>query len=308
MSKRTIAAYESAFRYIHENLIPLRGEAIIIDFEKAIRKALVQVLRSIDSVLVILGCWFHFCQALRRKVAQMSELFEKINTDEKYRDIFRRFQCLPLLPLHHIESSFRDLAKEALNLDKQLFAPFVNYFNREWMNIVTPKHFCVYMRDKRTTGDAESFNSKLNQLFKAHPGLFLFCETLQQLEAVCSTQLINYVNGTEQKDGTNKYYKKRSKLIREVSVKHKDDPVVLLKVLANQKYKILYSSNEITANEEDVKMAATAELYADQNDKVNTRFPKTDESKHDDLGTKFDDAEKYILHYSGITDNFPNPY
>lgn len=176
-------AYESVFRYIHDNLIPLRGEAIIIDFEKGMRRGPKNVLKEVGSNMDILGCWFHFCQALRRALARMPELFDKVQSDEVYKEIFRRFQCLPLLPMNHIEKEFRDLCKEALKIDKKSFSTFINYFNNEWMKIVTPHHFCVYMRDKRTTADAESFNKKVNQLFKTHGSFFSFCEILRNLYA-----------------------------------------------------------------------------------------------------------------------------
>lgn len=71
MSHKTTKAYVSVLKYIHDNLIPLTGAGIIIDFEKAERLALSQL--NLD--IVIYGCWFHFCQALRRKMATMGELF-----------------------------------------------------------------------------------------------------------------------------------------------------------------------------------------------------------------------------------------
>lgn len=182
MSKRTIEAYESAFQYIHDNLIPLIGDGIIIDYEKAMRRALIKVLASINSNMQVLGCWFHYCQALRRKLAKTSALFEEIRCDEKNKDIFRRFQCLPLLPLHHIESSFRSSSKEALKLDKNLFPSFIDYFNAEWMKIVTPYHFCVYKRDKRTTSVAEAFNGKVSKLFKTHGNFFYLSNHCKKLK------------------------------------------------------------------------------------------------------------------------------
>lgn len=118
MSRRTIECYESVFRYIHQYLTPLFGEAIIIDFEKGMRKALLKTLKSIKSNMLVLGCWFHMCQALRRQMAKIPALSEKVKSNEIYADIFRRFQCLALLPMKYIESTFVNLSKEALKLDK----------------------------------------------------------------------------------------------------------------------------------------------------------------------------------------------
>lgn len=127
-------------------MIPLRGERIIIDFEKAMRRALLKVIKSIDSIIFVLGCWFHFCQSLRRKLSKLPNLFSKVKSNEIYADIFRRFQCFPLLPVHYIKISFIELCKEALKVDQTAFAPFIDYFNDEWIKIVTPYHFCVYMQ------------------------------------------------------------------------------------------------------------------------------------------------------------------
>lgn len=281
MSKRTTEAYESVFNYINDHLIPLRGEAIIIDFEKGIRRALIKVLRKNGSTMIILGCWFHFSQAIRRKLAQMPGLFAKVQSDEKFKEIFRRFQCLPLLPLKDIEITFRELCKEALRLDKGLFTPFINYFYNEWMKIVTPYHFCVYMRGKRTTADAESFNKKVNQLFKTHGGFFLFCETLQKLEASTSNQLMNYVNETQQKDTRNAYYQKRSKLITKIMIDYKENPKLMLKMLANPKNKIIFADNDITVEAEDVEMSAGITLYGNDDTVIYKEISENDESDYD---------------------------
>lgn len=151
MSRKTTKAYYSALKYIHENLIEIAGAGIIIDFEKAERLA----ISKLNTGITIYGCWFHFCQALRRMVATMGELFELVRTDEKAQTIFLQFQCLPLLPADTIEATFKELAKKSLKVST-LFAKFVVYFDREWIKIVKPIHFSVFMRGSRTTGPAET--------------------------------------------------------------------------------------------------------------------------------------------------------
>lgn len=264
MSQRTTEAYESVFNYIHEHLIYLTGDAIIIDFEKAMRKALLRILKKYNSDMLILSCWFHFCQALRRKLAQMPALFEKVKADETYRTIFRRFQCLPLLPLHHIEESFRSLSKTALRLNKDLFAPFVNYFNKEWMKTVTPSHFCLYMRGKRTTAQAESFNGKVNKTFRTHGSFFQFCEISQTIEVATTNELANYINGIQQKDTRHLSDVKRSELIRKLSIEYENNPQLLLNALANPKNATLYAENEISTGKEEIENTADVELYGNE--------------------------------------------
>lgn len=97
----------------------------------------------------------------------MGELFELVRTDDIAMTIFRQFQCLALLPADKIEITFKDLAKKTLKVSP-LFSNFIDYFNREWIKIVKPIHFSVFMRGTRTTGSAESYNHQVNQRFKTH--------------------------------------------------------------------------------------------------------------------------------------------
>lgn len=139
MSKRTTEAYDAALKYIHKNLIPLVGSGIIIDFEKAMRAA----LRNLNTTIKIYGCWFHFCQALRQKAASMKDLFELIRNNQSTKDIFRRFQCVALLPVDLIEPIFMKLSREALACSKH-FGDFIDYFYVEWIKRVKPEHFSVF--------------------------------------------------------------------------------------------------------------------------------------------------------------------
>lgn len=182
-------------------------------------------------------------------------------------EIFRQFQCLALLPMHHIENTFRILGKEALTLDPALFKQFVNYFHNEWIKIVTPRHFCVYNHKKRTTGDAESYNARCNSYFRAHPSFYQFCEFLQKMEVASSNTLMVYVGGAPQKNKNNtSFYAKRSELIQKLSIRFMDDPNTLLKVLANPKTKVTLSEDNFTMDEESSALAVTDDLYGNEFD------------------------------------------
>lgn len=153
-------------------------------------------LNRLKSEIKVYGCWFHFFQCLRRKVASMKQLFELIRTDSTAKDIFRRFQCLALLPANEIESAFLNLSREALKFP--CFTGLVDYFQDEWIKRVKPQHFSVFLLDTRTTGAAEAFNGKLNKMFKTHGNCFHFCEILQKEEVTKATLLENEIEGTIQ--------------------------------------------------------------------------------------------------------------
>lgn len=261
MSRRTTEAYTSALKYVHEKLISLKGDGFIIDFEKAMRTALQKVVPDIN----LMGCWFHFCQSLRRKMASLKNLHEMIRKGPKSihaKDIFRRFQCLALLPSDKIEPAFLKLSQEALKLSEH-FAEFIDYFHQEWIQRVKPRFFSVFMRHTRTTSAAESFNAKLNRAFKTHGNFYHFIEQLQIEECASTDQLEKYMNGHEQKDKQKPFYKKRAKKIKHYSNLLKNDeinPDMFLKIMANPKNSILYSESDISLHNTEVELSVGAEL------------------------------------------------
>lgn len=139
MSNRTTASYEKVFNYINTEILNLDGATIMTDFERAMRNA----LRKIAPNSVLLACWFHFCQALRRKIASIPELFFLIRSNTEARIFYRQFQCLALLPADKIEAAFVQLAYNALKKFKQ-FERFVKYFDKQWIKSETPEGFSVF--------------------------------------------------------------------------------------------------------------------------------------------------------------------
>lgn len=277
MSQKTTKAYMNVLQYVHDNLLPIDGSGIIIDFEKAERLA----ISKLNTGINILGCWFHFCQALRRKMASIAELFALVRKEEKAKDIFSQFQCLPLLPYAIIESTFKDLAKKALRVST-LFSIFIDYFNREWIKIVKPIHFSVFMRGTKSTGSAESFNRQMNQRFKTHGNFYHFCETLQKEEVVIAQQLENYIGGSMQHQKQPKYLKKRNAAIKKYSIMLQNDeisPMTFLATMANRKHHILYADDDISLN--DLELNSTPELFGGDDDAVYVLNESSDSSDSD---------------------------
>lgn len=259
MSKRSTAAYSSVLKFIHENLIPIEGQSIIIDFEKSMRLALIKL----NTGIMILGCWFHHCQCLRRKLASMPELHKLVRSNDKMKSIFRQFQCLALLPHDLIEPTFIELSKEALKLSP-LFAPFIDYYYNEWIKIVKPIHFSVFMRGMRTTSSAEAINGQINKRFKTHGNFFHFCESMQKEEVVIVEALQNDIGGSIQKNNQTKFYKRRNVLISKYSSMLKKEEITsmqFLKTMANEKNRVLYADSDISESPVEVDLAMQTELY-----------------------------------------------
>ncbi|XP_055306512.1 uncharacterized protein LOC129570813, partial [Sitodiplosis mosellana] len=131
MSRKTTKAYRSVFEFIDENIIKL-GDVLSFttDYEMAMRNALKELFPDVRRF----ACYFHFCQAVKRRAWQTPGLVALIRNNAKVRSIYYQLQCLPLLPPEHIESEFKRLRKEAMELPQRadLFL-FMRYFNDQWI-------------------------------------------------------------------------------------------------------------------------------------------------------------------------------
>lgn len=271
MSRRTTQAYVSALKYVHENLIELEGQGIIIDFESAMRAA----LKIVVPHLPIFGCWFHHVQALRRMMTTMKELHELIRTNLDAKTLFRKFQCLALLPANKIKYAFTWLLKEALEVHGfTQFAPFINYYKNQWLNRVKPIHYSVYKRDVRTTGSAEAFNGKVNKIFRTHGNFFQFVECLRDEEVIKADEFCRHVNGKVQPDKRKKFYKKRSELIRNYSLQLESKKInfkLFVNTMANIDNEVLYSDEVISTHETEVELTVDTELIVGDDIAENTQ-------------------------------------
>lgn len=259
MTKRTIDAYVAA-KFVNDNLITLKASGIIIDFENAMRAS----LKIVVPDLKIYGCWFHHVQALRRMMASMKDLFELVRKNKEAKEIFRKIQCLALLPENLILRAFTWLLREALEVHKFAeFSPFIQYYNNQWIKRVKPAYFSVFKRPTKTTASAEAFNGKSNKQFKTHGNFFNFVETLQREEAIKADQLDRDVKGIVQQDKRKRFYKQRSKLIEKYSNDLENNKLnykQFINIMANVENNILFSEVSISLEDQEIVLSNENEL------------------------------------------------
>lgn len=290
MTRKTQKAYEHALRYVHENVFSLQCEAMITDYEIAMRQAVREVVPGIKQ----LGCWFHYAQAIRRKIASLSELFELIRTNERIRNIYYKIICLPLLPHDKIQNAFNVLALEGLELTKT-FTPFVKYFQNQWLNRVGVENFSVFLQETRTTCSAEGYNGKLGKRFQTHPNFFVFIESLQWEELSKSNALEQHINGGRQTQ-PKKQYRERAAQIRNESIKftipQQTNAQLFLNRIANTKNRMLPTEFERFENIVGYSNEAEELLddIIDDSQTAKTSRPKQKKSKDVAESTKTKDT------------------
>lgn len=130
MSRKTRTSYEHLFKYIKKNVIDLGNSiSIMTDFEVAMRNA----LRAIFPAPKLLCCWFHFCQAAKKRAMQTSQLYPYLHLHKDARAIYCKLLSLPLLPACDIRPQFIKLKILALAKHRTIFADFIKYYENQWI-------------------------------------------------------------------------------------------------------------------------------------------------------------------------------
>lgn len=140
MTNKLESSYRCVFQYIDENIFKLKPTVFITDYEAAIKKA----LRIVYPGVKLIGCWFHYCQALRRNTSKkFRHLLLFIRQSKQASRVYHKFMALPLLPDHLIQKAFEQLKLSIYLFDREKkFETFVNYFEKQWLKKVI--NICIY--------------------------------------------------------------------------------------------------------------------------------------------------------------------
>lgn len=106
--------------------------SITTDFERAMRAA----LRDLYPNSKFVHCWFHFTQAAKKRAMQTPQLIPYIRKNREAEEIYFKLLSLPLLPAHHIREEFQRLKVIARARHRAVFADFLSYYERQWMDQV----------------------------------------------------------------------------------------------------------------------------------------------------------------------------
>ena len=156
-----------------------RPEIIVTDFEKS----LVAAVKAQFPETRLVGCFFHFKQAIIRK---LTVKFGFIRREAS--DIAGKFDFLTVLPNSDIQrgiSYLQDLPEMQTIAHKEFF----DYFHKTWMEKYGPEMWNISdLTTKtlvtRTNNPLERYNRRLNELFlAAHPTLARFVSIIRSEEA-----------------------------------------------------------------------------------------------------------------------------
>lgn len=141
MTRKTRESYTAVLRYIEDNIYKLQPVLFMTDFETAMRNALSVVYENVR----IRGCWFHYCQAIRRKCAKINKFFNELDKYPDAKKIYHKFLALPLLPAMHITTAYEMLRMAAEKNHAKIFEAFLKYYGLQWLGRVSVFLYVCYM-------------------------------------------------------------------------------------------------------------------------------------------------------------------
>lgn len=169
MANKKEKDYKKVLKKIIE-LLPSKPaiKQVTIDFEKALWAAFRTVLPAIS----IMGCVFHWTQAVWRKVQELG-LQRAYSEDDAVYKYIRKLMALPFLPHRQISRMFLRLEVQAQTEPLQ---NLVAYIRRKWIEstVFLPKNWSVHQQAIRTNNDIEGWHNALNRRAGGQSGLSMY--------------------------------------------------------------------------------------------------------------------------------------
>ena len=167
-----VGVFEKRKAFMEEDGNAWNIKSAMVDYELALRNALKKVFNGIK----LQGCWFHYCQAIYRKVRNLKLDNIYIHKDHGGKYI-KRLMTLALMRYDMIPLLF-DYMKKGLNEDKADMTPAVSsafdklfaYVETQWIcnTKIPPSEWSVFLTNVRTNNEVENWNGKIWKLAGLH--------------------------------------------------------------------------------------------------------------------------------------------
>ncbi|KAI3642974.1 hypothetical protein MP228_002799 [Amoeboaphelidium protococcarum] len=153
---------------------------VTCDFEKSLINAVKNEFRGAE----VIGCLFHFKQALRRKLKEL----KFVDADVHFLMQVGMLDLLCLIPEDEVEIygiPYIQGRCNGVSATEQQLADFWKYFVKTWLELFSISDWNVSRLEgqqlvNRTNNPLESYNRLLNQDFKNHPTMVAFIAQLKR--------------------------------------------------------------------------------------------------------------------------------
>ncbi|XP_041474641.1 uncharacterized protein LOC121423350 [Lytechinus variegatus] len=170
-------------------LNPLR---VMSDFEVGLLRAIMAEFPQAEHK----GCYFHFCQALHRKIKAIGlQALYNDPQDQDTRIFVRKMMATAFLPPGEVVGAVQELRRQAPAVPR--IDEFNDYFQDTWI----AGHFPVSMWnvhgvDRRTNNDIEGWHNAFNRLIaKHHPNIWELIMALKKQQSMVSAMRLQIQAG-----------------------------------------------------------------------------------------------------------------
>ncbi len=159
MSRRTALDYKSVFKEIKK----IAGRCNVVEFVSDFEKAIWQGIKSVFPAHRVMGCAFHWTQAVFRRLKKLG-LGSLYARNVAVKTLCRKLMSLHLLPKNDIPKCFYSLQRQAENLNIPLLSTFFTYAENTWISntaFYRPAKWSVYRQPIRTNNHAEGWHHRI---------------------------------------------------------------------------------------------------------------------------------------------------
>ena len=210
MTNKSQKMYRNALEWVFKlSGRRINPKTVTCDFEQALMNA----VAGIFPFSKIIGCFFHWKQAIRRKLASLKMTNEKEIIDRAM--VKNSMDILTVIPVNEIKkkgiSFVKDNLKDAIleDNDSEKMDKFWNYFEKYWMSsqkMIDSWNISNFKGNKnvlkRTNNGLERYNLTMKKLFKSGtPSFAQFVNTMRQESEDQQKKAENHMNQAAVKRG-----------------------------------------------------------------------------------------------------------
>ena len=177
MSAKSEELYTAVLSAVHSFIPDFNPSMAVCDFEKAPRNA----FKTVFPYTTIVGCWFHFTQAVYHKVKELG-LCKLYKVNNEFKKWIHQLMSLPFLTEEDIRPIYIaiKLSTELNDLELKIVGSFKKYFLKTWID--GSESLSIFYYEFNTNNGAESYHKKLKSSIKTnHPNIWKFLSSLENI-------------------------------------------------------------------------------------------------------------------------------
>ena len=181
MEGKTTRGYEIVFRVLKDNGVIIH--TFMCDFERASRNA----IKNIFNDVYVKGCWFHYTQAIMRRVENVGLQREYTRSPFVNMTVRRLFALSFIRPVEvsqAVDSIEREISNSESGGVRMKLDTLMCYFKKTWLRKYSPDEWnrCIDV-SFRTNNWSESFHSAFSRRFaRCHPNIYVMVDALKKVE------------------------------------------------------------------------------------------------------------------------------